>query len=41
LHGSVFRVVAVLSQLTIENNEPLFGVVYNENIAFYFVKLVE
>jgi hypothetical protein len=35
LHGSVvFRAVAVLTQLTIENDEPFFGVVYNETIAF-------
>jgi hypothetical protein len=30
----VFRAVAVLAQLAIENGEPLFGSVYNENIAF-------
>ena len=34
LHGSVFRAVAVLTQLAIENGEPLFEVVYNENVAF-------
>jgi hypothetical protein len=34
LHGSVFRAVAVLTQLAFENTEPLFEVVYNETIAF-------
>jgi hypothetical protein len=29
-HGDVFRCVAVLTQLAIENGEPLFEVEYND-----------
>jgi hypothetical protein len=29
-HGEVFRACAVVTQLTIENGEPLFGVEYED-----------
>jgi hypothetical protein len=29
-HGSLFRAVAVIVQVTIENGEPLFAVDYND-----------
>lgn len=33
-HGPVFRAVAVITQLALENGEPLFGVAYNERDHF-------
>lgn len=30
-HGDVFRAVAVVTQLSIQNGEPLFSVDYNDN----------
>ena len=32
-HGDVFRACAVLTQLTIEDGEPLFEVEYGDNLA--------
>jgi hypothetical protein len=34
MHGTVFRAVAVMTQISIENGEPLFGVAYDERIHF-------
>ena len=33
-HGPVFRAVAVITQLALENGEPLFGVTYNNHDHF-------
>ena len=34
-HGQVFRAVAVITQVSIENGEPLFSVVYNDRQHYF------
>jgi hypothetical protein len=34
-HGDVFRAVAVITQLAIENGEPLFGVEHDDRLHYY------
>ena len=33
-HGAVFRAVAVMTQISIESGEPLFGVAYDDRMHF-------
>ena len=40
LHGSVFHACAVITQLMINNGEPLFDVEYNYNIIIIIIPII-